>query len=427
MSGRGHQIDRYRILGSWAGRDQETFWVAHDAEDPDPEVLYAVRPIATPDHSPADRRSLIAEARAAAQILHRDIARIHDVVEAPDDRMVYLVSEFVQGESLRELLRAAGGLPRMVSVSVAARIARVLDRVQTVASGEERRVHGGLSTANIMFTHDGGLKILDYGLVSELARQTGGAPSAAYAAPECLALGVPVQDPRSDVYALGRILAEMVASAPPRPTPSRVGPKGSGSSPRARSGAQLDQIIERATASKPSDRYRDAGELSRSLDAYVKSRAPGMDVDAELGRLMLRFQHKARATRTLITRWTAQAGAGRSLAKTPVSVVVAEGLVDQAPAGQAPALEASALQAPAFQASALQGPPHPRELALAELAAVARDLPAASATDDILASRTEPGRLRQKPHLPVWLVVLAVMLMLLAAGGFVFLAIEAVS
>jgi serine/threonine protein kinase len=356
MKTRGSRIGGYRVLGTWAGRDGKSTWVVRAIEEGEGGEVYTMRAISGPQLSDLDRSALVAAADSVCTPLHRQIARVHDLFEDPEEGIVYLVSELVQGESLREVMRVAGEVPRMFAVGVAARIAQLLERAQARARETEsvhHAAHGDLSSSSIIFTHEGELKLIDYGL----AHLTSGT------------IGRGTVDPRDDVHALGRVLADVVRAGSRRSTSGIWVPKGK-SATRTGSTRELDAIIARATAPERSARYRDAGALWLDLDSYLKSRAPGYDTKAEINRLMTRFQHKARATRTLIARWTAQA----SITPRPSRLV--------------------SLPIPTPAPALLETLPRalPPELPLADSAI------GSARTDDILASRTQPGMLRAHAH-----------------------------
>ncbi len=159
------------------------------------------------------------EARAASALNHSGILTVHDF--GSDGGVAYLVTELLEGESLRERLRR-GALPEREALTLGAEVARAL----AVAHGKGI-VHRDLKPENLFITHDGRIKILDFGLArwtpaagagGELADATtiAGLTEAGmvlgtvgYMAPE-QARGLPV-DARADLFALGCVLYEMLA------------------------------------------------------------------------------------------------------------------------------------------------------------------------------------------------------------------------
>jgi len=176
-----------------------------------------------PSHLSGDPEALARferEAKAIAALSHPNILAIHDVGRA--DGVVYVVTELLEGESLRERL-ADGPLPSRKVVQIASEIAQGL-----AAAHEKGIVHRDLKPENVFLTTEGRVKILDFGLAKHVVER--GTPSSAtssdaatalvteagmvmgtvgYMAPEQVR-GQPA-DPRSDIFALGCVLHEMAA------------------------------------------------------------------------------------------------------------------------------------------------------------------------------------------------------------------------
>jgi eukaryotic-like serine/threonine-protein kinase len=222
----------------------------------------------------ASRRMLLQEARSAAAVAHRNVAAIHEVNE--NDDVSFIAMEYVAGETLRARL-SAGPLPLDEVVRYAREIAAGLQCAHATGI-----VHRDLKPDNAMVTADGHIKLLDFGLArplepaaAESSQRVAGTP--AYMSPE-QARGE-AGDPRSDVFAFGATLFELVTGAPPfdrgsaRPseweaprdwTPRELPRRG-----RARG---LDAIIMRCLAYRAEDRYADGGELAAALAALERHR-----------------------------------------------------------------------------------------------------------------------------------------------------------
>jgi eukaryotic-like serine/threonine-protein kinase len=222
------------------------------------------------------------EARATAAINHPNIVAVFDVGTANDT--TYVVSELLTGETLRHRLRAGAMPPRKV-VEIAVQLAAGL------ASAHERGIaHRDLKPENIFLTADGVVKILDFGLAKLLAPALAGGDSVAtlsahgtadglvlgtvgYMAPEQVR-GQPV-DHRSDIFAFGAILYEMLAGvrafrgATAADTMSAIlttDPTGIAAL-RTAVPAALDALVRRCLEKNPQDRFQSARDLGFALQA----------------------------------------------------------------------------------------------------------------------------------------------------------------
>jgi serine/threonine-protein kinase len=196
-------------------------------------------------------------ARAAARLRHRNIARVFDAGEAGGTAFVAM--ELVEGESLRRLLDQ-----RPLSI---ARAIQIFDDIASALAyaHEEGMVHRGVKPSNIIVLPAGMAKIGDFGLgqIGEAALR--------YMSPE-QARGEPL-DHRSDLFSLGAVFYEMLTRRAPfegdspqqirqsivqaqPPLPSKVNPHVPGA---------LDAMVSRLLAARPDERFADARVLLRDL------------------------------------------------------------------------------------------------------------------------------------------------------------------
>src|SRR5688572_8286399 len=162
-------------------------------------------------------RRFAEEARAVGTLNHPNILTVHDVGE--HDGLPYLVSECLEGRNLRERLNA-GSLPLSEAIAVSIGIAHGL-----AAAHERGIVHRDLKPENTFLKSDGGVKVLDFGLAKLKLTSESPKPgqdetamgviagTAGYMSPE-QARGEPA-DPRSDLFALGVMMYEMLAGKHP--------------------------------------------------------------------------------------------------------------------------------------------------------------------------------------------------------------------
>ena len=182
------------------------------------------------------------EARAIAALNHPNICTLHDV--GPN----YLVMELVEGETLAQRLKK-GKLSLEQTVRFGAQIAEAL-----AAAHAKGIVHGDLKPANIMLTKSG-VKVLDFGLARSVADPANTAPSMimgtpAYMAPE--QREGQVIDTRTDIYAFGLVLSEMITGK--RSQESELPPP-------------LEPIVMRCLAKDPDERWQSARDLKWALES----------------------------------------------------------------------------------------------------------------------------------------------------------------
>jgi serine/threonine-protein kinase len=163
-------------------------------------------------HEASFRDRFRREARLAARVGHDGIVRVLDFGE--DLGVLYLVMEYVDGQTLQDYMRRARPVGEEMAVRIVAYMATALQ-----AAHAQNVIHRDLKPANVLVTRDGWVKIADLGLAKDLdqkdmtnANTIVGTPS--YMAPECFIAGREI-GPAADIYALGVMLYEMVAGRPP--------------------------------------------------------------------------------------------------------------------------------------------------------------------------------------------------------------------
>jgi serine/threonine-protein kinase len=214
------------------------------------------------------------EAEAACRLQHPNICPIVDYGEAGDT--VYIVMPFLAGGSLADVLARDRTVPASASASITAQVAAALDYAH-------RRgiIHRDVKPDNILFDEDGHALVTDFGIATARFHgrltNTGramGTPH--YMSPE-QAMGRMV-DGRSDVYALGVMLYEMLLGIPPFDGADSyaVGYKHVHEQPIApeqvdpRTPAALNAIIMRCLAKSPDDRYQRGNDLADALIATLR-------------------------------------------------------------------------------------------------------------------------------------------------------------
>ncbi len=231
-------------------------------------------------------RMFLDEARVAVQLEHPGLVQVHDL--GKQGSRYYIAMDYVPGRDLRALLdglHASGErLTPALAAHVARRVADALDHAhrKRAADGAELRVvHRDVSPANVLVGFDGSVRIIDFGIAEAVLRGRRRRRSAAlrgkfgYMSPE-MVRGLPV-DRRSDVFALGIVLHEMLAGARLFTGPSELAvmEKVRGAQVRPPSAANpavpraLDAVVLRALAREPEDRFAWASEMRDALAPFA--------------------------------------------------------------------------------------------------------------------------------------------------------------
>jgi hypothetical protein len=220
----------------------------------------------------------LVEARATAQCSHEHIVVIHDVDEYLG--MPYMVLEYVEGATLAELM-AGKRIPVGRTIELMVPVVKALARAHAA-----NIVHRDLKPENIVVTAAGTVKVLDFGIaqLSDQGSQSGVAGTLPYMSPE--QLGTDAIDHRSDLWAVGVILFEMLAGKHPLEpvTQGRLfGAAAAVDEPMPSIGAEvpglpdkLVAIVARCLAKKKAERYASAEELLADLEPL----APGVPARA---------------------------------------------------------------------------------------------------------------------------------------------------
>ncbi len=209
------------------------------------------------------------EARAAARLAHPNIVSIYDVGE--DQGQHFIVMEYVQGENLKNYLSSRGTLSPQAVADVGRQVAAALAHAHCRGI-----IHRDIKPHNLLITPEGQVKVTDFGIARAAAAssltETGVVlGSVHYFSPEQARGGA--VDARSDIYALGVVLYELLTGELPftGDSPIAVALRHLDSEPRpitelcSHVPEGLDQTIMKAMAKNPVDRYQTAGELSLDL------------------------------------------------------------------------------------------------------------------------------------------------------------------
>ncbi len=268
---------RYRIQDKIDAGGMGTVYVALDDLLGRPVALKPMREelVAEPQFVERFRR----EARSAAMLSHPNIAAIYDYGEGAEGQ--YIVMELLEGRDLARVLQEDGRLEMQLAVTVTHQILSALEHAHSKGV-----IHRDVKPANVVVTEGARVKVTDFGIAHAVGATrltaTGALlGSAHYVAPERVK-GEPATA-ASDIYSLGIVLYEMLVGRPPFagrsmfevlqspakravPVPSQV---LSSLSPA------LDDVVVRATARDPRDRFATASEMKRALSSREIPAEPG--------------------------------------------------------------------------------------------------------------------------------------------------------
>ncbi len=268
--------NRYEIVRPIAHGGMAEVYLGHDRLLDRPVAVKALFPEFAREPSFVER--FRREAQAAANLNHPNIVAIYDWGQ--ESGTYFIVMEYVEGKSLRELMQASPRLEPARAVAIAIDIAGAL-----AFAHRNGVVHRDVKPGNVLLTDDGIVKVTDFGVAragtSDALTQTGSVMgTATYFSPE-QAQGLSV-DGRSDVYSLGVVLYEMVVGSPPfsGETPVAVAyqhVREAPPAPRSRVPGlpvELEQIILSALAKDVSQRYQSADDLRADLQRFERGRPP---------------------------------------------------------------------------------------------------------------------------------------------------------
>ncbi len=273
----GTRFGSYEILEPLGRGGMATVYLARDHKH---HRRVAVKVLHHDIAAAVGREWFLREIETAAALHHPHILPLHD--SGSVDGLLYYVMPLVEGESLRQRLTREGTLPLATACRVVQEVAGALDYAH-----RQGVVHRDIKPENILL-QDGQAIVADFGIARAIATGVVEAGTAdtvpamgtpAYMSPE-QANGAWAIDGRTDVYALGCVLYEMLEGAPPFGGPTMdaiLARHASEPAPALRRGGEgeargVERTIHRALEKTPADRFATAGELATALDAAA---APG--------------------------------------------------------------------------------------------------------------------------------------------------------
>jgi serine/threonine-protein kinase len=275
----GTTLGTYRIERLLGRGGMGAVFLAYDTTLHRPVALKVVE---APSDGGSARSSVLREARNAAALNHPNICTIHEVGEA--NGSAFIAMEYVEGRSLRDRLDE-GALPLEDAVRFGIQAAEAL-----AYAHDHGVVHRDFKAANAIVTEAGRLKVVDFGLARRVDALMAGATTMPSIVPAGAAAGTPYAmapeqvrgdsaDARTDIWALGVLLYEMVAGAKPfgAATLHELFSSILRDSPAPLPDAvpvEMRVVIERCLDQKPERRYQHADEVRAALSAIQAATVP---------------------------------------------------------------------------------------------------------------------------------------------------------
>lgn len=326
LRGRGTgtvRIGRYRILRRLAEGGMGEIFLARAVGRSGFEKVVVLKRIR--QQSLGDREAVnmfLDEARLMATLNHPNIVQVYDFGTARG--APFFTMEYVHGEDLGRLMKAAATIGRPLPLEVA--IGIIADAAAGLHHAHEKRgrdgralqiVHRDISPSNVLVSYDGGVKVADFGIAKWTRRETETRYGAlkgkiAYMSPEqCRSEAL---DSRSDVFGLGILLFELVTGqrlyqgtsdfAILQQVVTRDAPAPSSLRPHCP--PEIDRIVLRALARDPARRFSSARELQLALEEFARQERLPISSVSRAAEMEILFGGK-------IVAWREAVQAGRSL------------------------------------------------------------------------------------------------------------------
>jgi hypothetical protein len=275
-----HQIGRYEIRRELGRGVMGVVYQAWDTVLGRTIALKTIKAVAdSSEQGEAWERRFLIEAQAAARLSHPAIVVVYDVGRDPDTDVLFIALEYLEGQSLAQKSGPGRPLPWREALRIVGQVAEGLHHAH--AQGV---IHRDVKPANVMVVPSGDAKILDFGVArldeGSLTNPGDLCGTPLYMSPE-QASGHPL-DARSDIFSLGAVAWTILTGQSPfdAPTVSAILMRVMHRSPPPPSELvpgipkEVDEIVARALAKMPEDRYPDAHQLAEDIEDALFARVP---------------------------------------------------------------------------------------------------------------------------------------------------------
>ena len=273
----GYVVDnKYELVHELGRGGMSIVWLSRDKRLGKLWAVKEIKPGATGAQGRANRKAIIDEANFMKHLDHPAIPRVVDIID--EGPTIYVVMDLVNGRSLSKTMHQQGS--PFDQVDVIDWGIQLCDVIGYLHGLNPQIVYRDLKPGNVMLCENGTVKLIDFGISYELkpnGEKPGLIGSPGYSAPEQINSAIQEKTPlttRADIYALGATLYSLVTGIVPRKVRAENGSEHYDFNirpireinPQLSDG--LEQIILRATAQSPDDRYQTIDEMRYDLEHY---------------------------------------------------------------------------------------------------------------------------------------------------------------
>ena len=264
MAQLGFTIDnKYEVLKQIGKGGMSTVYLAMDKRLNKQWAVKEIKKVANDKNNEIVVQSLLIEANMMKKLDHPSLPRIVDIIDS--GKTIYVVMDYIEGESLDKILASSGAQPQDKVIEWAKQLCDVL---RYLHSQNPPIIYRDMKPANVMLKPEGTLKVIDFGIAREFKEHnisdTVSLGTKGYAAPEQFG-GMGQTDARTDIYCLGVTLYHLVTGQNPSEPPYEMYPIRQWN-PSLSSG--FEAIITKCTQLNPDDRYQNCDELMYALEHY---------------------------------------------------------------------------------------------------------------------------------------------------------------
>ncbi len=266
MAQRGSTIDnKYEILKEIGRGGMSVVYLAMDKRLNKQWAIKEIRKDAKDEYSKVNVQALIKEANLMKRLDHPALPRIVDIID--ENNIIYIVMDYIEGESLDRILRDNGPQSQEQVIDWGKQLCDVL---RYLHKQEPPIIYRDMKPANAMLKPEGKVKLIDFGIAKEYKensnRDTQALGTKGYAAPEQFGSNCH-SDQRTDIFCLGVTMYHLVTGHNLEEYPYEIYPIRKWN-PSLSPG--LEKIIAKCTQMNPADRYQNCDELMYALEHYTE-------------------------------------------------------------------------------------------------------------------------------------------------------------